>query len=180
MIKNKQNYVIIVNEKDEWLGYVEKMQAHKEGLLHRAFSVFVMNNNNEILLQRRALDKYHSGGLWSNTCCSHPWVGESTMAAAHRRLVEEMGFDCELEKLFTHKYKLGMDNGLFEHEYDHVYFGVYNGDLDINKDEVAEYKFVPINELDCWLEKRPMDFTAWFRLLWPEYCKQYLMSAKVA
>ena len=120
MLYDKNN-VIVVNEKDEWLGSMEKLLAHKEGVLHRAFSVFVVNDKNELLLQQRAEGKYHSGGLWSNTCCSHPAPGESTTAAAHRRLQEEMGFDCDIEKIFELRYKSDVGNGLIENEYDHIY-----------------------------------------------------------
>lgn len=180
MQAKEKELVILVNEKDEWLGSAEKLKAHKDGLLHRAFSVFVLNDNNEVLLQQRALDKYHSGGLWSNACCSHPRVGESTIAAAHRRLEEEMGFDCDVEQVFTYKYKADVGGGLTEHEYDHVFIGYYSGAVSINKDEAADYKYVPIDEVNCWLEKRPQNFTEWFRMIWPEFLKYFAQRKKVA
>lgn len=180
MQNNNNDQVILVNERDEWVGSADKMKAHKEGLLHRAFSVFVMNSNNEILLHQRALDKYHSGGLWTNACCSHPRVGESTHAAAHRRLQEEMGFDCEVEQVFTYCYKSEVNNGLIEHEFDHVYFGYYDGDIKPNKAEVNEYKFLPISEVTCWMEKQPQNFTPWFKMLWPEFLEYFATRKKVA
>lgn len=179
-MQNNNDQVILVNDHDEWIGAADKMKAHKEGLLHRAFSVFVMNSNNEVLLQQRASDKYHSGGLWTNTCCSHPRVGESTHAAAHRRLQEEMGFDCEVEQIFTYKYQAAVGNGLTEHEYDHVYFGYYDGDVALNKEEAKDYKYLPISEVSCWLEKRPENFTEWFRMIWPEFLKYFAERKKVA
>lgn len=115
--------VILVNELDQETGLMEKMEAHEKGLLHRAFSVFIMNDQGDMLLQQRALDKYHSGGLWTNACCSHPLPGEAVEAAAHRRLSEEMGFDCPLRELFQFTYRTEFDNGLIEHEYDHVWTG---------------------------------------------------------
>jgi len=119
--------VILVNEQDEQVGIMEKMQAHREGKLHRAFSVFIFNNKREMLLQQRALNKYHSGGLWTNACCSHPKPNESTEAAAKRRLKEELGFETTLEKNFDFTYKADFENGLTEYEFDHVFSGVYNG-----------------------------------------------------
>lgn len=159
--------VILVNEKDEKIGLADKMQAHTFGLLHRAFSVFVLNNKNEMLIHKRALSKYHSGGLWTNACCSHPKDGETTLAAAHRRLKEELGIDCEIKELFTHLYKLEVDNKLTEHEYDHVYIGKFSNEIQANPEEVAEYKYIPINDLLKWIEKEPTIFTAWFRALLP-------------
>ena len=179
-MQNNNDQVILVNDHDEWVGAADKMKAHKEGLLHRAFSVFVINSNNEVLLQQRAPDKYHSGGLWTNTCCSHPRVGESTHAAAHRRLQEEMGFDCEVEQIFTYKYKAPVGNELTEHEYDHIYIGFYDGDVQINKQEVEDHKYLPVSEVSCWLEKRPEHFTQWFRMIWPEFLKYFAERKKVA
>lgn len=161
--------VILVNEQDEWLGTMEKLEAHQKGLLHRAFSVFVVNDKNEMLLQQRADGKYHSGGLWSNTCCSHPAPGESTMAAAHRRLQEEMGFDCEIEPIFTLRYKSDVGNGLIENEYDHIYVGRFNGSVHINAEEAKSYQYIEISKLEEWLKNEPEAFTAWFHLALPKF-----------
>lgn len=161
--------VILVNERDEWLGTMEKLEAHKKGALHRAFSVFVTNDKNELLLQQRADGKYHSGGLWSNTCCSHPAAGESTLSGAHRRLQEELGFDCELEPIFTLRYKSDVGNGLIENEYDHIYIGQYNGHVAANAEEVQDYRYVSVDELQDWIERSPNEFTAWFHLALPKF-----------
>ena len=179
-MQNDNDQVILVNEHDEWVGAAEKMKAHKEGLLHRAFSVFIMNSDNEVLLHQRASDKYHSGGLWTNACCSHPRVGESTLAAAHRRLQEEMGFDCDVEQIFTYIYHADVGNGLTEHEYDHIYFGYYDGYVNANKNEVQDHKYISITEVNCWLEKRPENFTQWFRMIWPEFLKYFAERKRVA
>ncbi len=161
-------YVQLVNTEDENLGVMEKMEAHRSGLLHRAVSVFVMNSKNEMLLQRRALHKYHSAGLWSNACCTHPRPGEATPAAAHRRLMEEMGLNCNLQWVFNRIYRAALDNGLTEHEYDHIFTG-YSDDIPAgDPEEVAEYMYLSLEEIDGLLAKKPDDFTVWFRLLYPE------------
>jgi len=164
-----RNDVILVNEQDEWLGTIEKLAAHKEGLLHRAFSVFVLNDKGELLLQQRADTKYHSGGLWSNTCCSHPIPHESTIAGAHRRLVEEMGFDCELEPLFTLRYEASVGNGLTENEYDHIYKGIYNGIINPEPEEVKDTRYISIHDLHVWMQKEPDAFTPWLHLALPKF-----------
>jgi isopentenyl-diphosphate delta-isomerase len=157
--------VILVDELDNEIGTKEKMQAHKEALLHRAFSVFIFNKKGELLLQRRALNKYHSPGLWTNTCCSHPRPNEILMNAVKRRLVEEMGFDCDLFYQFNFIYKASLDQGMTEHELDHVYFGTYEGEIIINPEEVSEYKFVSITELEININKQPHLFTEWFKIV---------------
>ena len=157
--------VILVDELDNEIGTKEKMQAHKEALLHRAFSVFIFNKKRELLLQRRALKKYHSPGLWTNTCCSHPRPNEILINAAKRRLVEEMGFDCDLFYQFNFIYKASLDQGMTEHELDHVYFGTYEGEIIINPEEVSEYKFVSITELEININKQPHLFTEWFKIV---------------
>src|ERR1700733_15003891 len=134
--------VILVDETDTPLGKMEKMEAHRKALLHRAFSVFIFNSKGEMLLQRRAPGKYHSGGLWTNACCSHPRPGEETSQAAKRRLFEELGFTTPLEKIFDFTYKSEFDNGLTEHEYDHVYVGQYDQGVYPNQEEVCEYMFL--------------------------------------
>src|SRR6186713_1579239 len=118
--------VILVSEHDDMVGIMDKMEAHKQGLLHRAFSVFIFNSKGEMLLQQRAFNKYHSGGLWTNACCGHPSPGEQTVAAARRRLMEEMGFTTGLEELFDFTYQHAFENGLTEHEYDHVFAGTWD------------------------------------------------------
>lgn len=171
----KTNEVILVNQKDEWLGTMEKLKAHKEGSLHRALSVFIFNNKNQLLLQQRAAGKYHSGGLWSNSCCSHPAPGESSMAAAHRRLKEELGFDCNLQEIFTVTYHANVNNELTENEYDHIFIGSYDGSISPNVAEVQEYKFISLSDLETELNKKPGDFTPWLHIIFPKI-KAYLNS----
>lgn len=156
--------VVLVDEFDVELGIMEKMEAHRKGVLHRAFSIFIFNSNNELMLQQRALEKYHSGGLWTNTCCSHPRKGELLIDAAHRRLVEEMGFDCDLHKAFDFIYKATSDNGLIEHEYDHVFMGVFDGSPTIVPDEVMRYKYISIPALVVDVAINPESYTEWFKI----------------
>lgn len=154
--------VILVNEHDEPIGEMEKMEAHEKGILHRAFSVFIFNSRGELLLQRRALNKYHSAGLWTNTCCSHPRPGENTLAAAQRRLKEEMGMDTELKLKSVFTYKTKFDNNLTEHEVDHVFVGTSNEDPKINKDEVDSYEWKSLDEVKKEILSSPENFTTWF------------------
>jgi isopentenyl-diphosphate delta-isomerase len=164
----KSGQVILVDDSDKAVGAIEKMEAHKEGLLHRAFSVFIFNSRGEMLLQRRALNKYHSGGLWTNSCCSHPQPGEETYGAAARRLQEEMGFVTVLEKIFDFVYKVDFDNGLTEHEFDHVFAGEYEGPIDFNPDEVMDYCYKSMDEIRSDLRDQSTKFTVWFRLAFPK------------
>ena len=143
-MSTKQDHVLLVDERDHLLGTMEKMEAHQKGLLHRAFSIFIFNDKNELLLQKRAMGKYHSAGLWTNTCCSHQRLGESTMEAAHRRLQEEMGFVVDLQESISFIYKAPFENGLTEHEYDHILIGKYNDRPNINLEEVANWKWMPL------------------------------------
>lgn len=166
------NEVILVNESDEQVGTMEKIEAHQKALLHRAFSVFIFNSKGEMLLQQRAENKYHSPGLWTNACCSHPAPGEETGNAAERRLKEELGFNTGLKKLFSFTYKVGFDNGLTEHEYDHVFTGIYDGDIYPNKEEVKDYCFKPVEEIREALEQTPEKFTPWFRIAFPVVIKK--------
>ncbi len=161
-------HVILVNKNDEQVGIAEKMEAHRQGLLHRAFSVFIFNSKGEMLLQQRALKKYHSGGLWTNACCSHPKPGDDTLSAAMIRLREEMGFETNLEKIFDFVYKAEFDNGLTEHEFDHVFAGEYDGKIDFNKEEVMDYCYKDIPEIQESLLTHPGKYTAWFQLAFPE------------
>jgi isopentenyl-diphosphate delta-isomerase len=160
--------VVLVNEKDEPVGTMEKMAAHEQAILHRAFSVFVFNNNGDVLMQQRAFSKYHSGGLWTNTCCSHPRPGEPVLDAAHRRLQEEMGFTTSLTKAFDFTYKAVFENGLTEHEFDHVIIGQYDGLVEFNPNEVAAYAFMQVQELERQIQETPERFTAWFHIAYPK------------
>ncbi|PWJ38459.1 isopentenyl-diphosphate Delta-isomerase [Sediminitomix flava] len=156
--------VILVNEKDEQIGLMEKLEAHEKGVLHRAFSIFIFNQKNQLLLQRRALEKYHSGGLWTNTCCSHPRNNESNLDAAIRRLDEEMGFTTPLEDCFSFIYKSDFENGLIEHELDHVFVGYYDKEPDINLEEVCEWKWLEPEKILEEIRENPEQFTTWFRI----------------
>jgi len=156
--------VMLVDEQDRIQGTIEKMKAHEEGLLHRAFSVFIFNTKGEMLLQRRALEKYHSGGLWTNACCSHPLPGEDTLVAAHRRLQEELGFDTKLEKIFDFIYRHSFDNGLTEYEFDHVFAGSYDETINANPAEVMDTIYMSMPEIRQQLQDQPEKFTAWFVL----------------
>lgn len=160
--------VILVDQFDKQIGTMEKMQAHKEGVLHRAFSIFVFNSNNELLLHKRASNKYHSAGLWTNTCCSHPRPNERIVDAAKRRIKEEMGFECEVKPLYEFIYYQPLENGLSEHELDHVLIGKYNDAPEVNKDEVDEWKYETIENIDKELKEKPEAYTAWFKLIYPK------------
>jgi len=151
--------VILVNELDEVIGQMEKMEAHLKGELHRAFSIFIFNSKGEMLLQQRALKKYHSGGLWTNACCSHPRPMETTLEAANRRLKEEMGFSTDLTKAFDFMYKVQFSNSLFENEFDHVFVGYYDGKVEINVDEVESYAFRTLEIIDLRIQQHPNYFT---------------------
>ncbi len=163
-MKDNEEQVILVDSNDNQLGTMEKMEAHIKAVLHRAFSVFVFNDRGELMLQQRALSKYHTPGLWANTCCSHPRSGEEVMQAAHRRMVEEMGFDCELTKLFDFVYKAALEKGLSEHEFDHVFVGTYNGEPVINKGEVETWRWRSMDDIAADLKVRPEEYTIWFRI----------------
>ena len=166
--------VILVNEQDIELGVMEKMEAHEKALLHRAFSVFIFNNHHELLLQQRAISKYHSGGLWTNTCCSHPRPGEAVADAALRRLKEEMGFETALSKAFDFTYKAPFSNGLTEHEFDHVFVGTYIGTIEPNADEVENYAYYSLAAIEEMLQKNPDDFTVWFHIAFPKVRDWYM------
>lgn len=154
--------VILVNEGDFEIGTMEKLKAHQEGVLHRAFSVFIFNSEGEILLQQRAFDKYHSAGLWSNTCCSHPRPGEDTLQAAKRRLKEEMGIETELEFSYDFIYRREFDNGLIEHELDHIFVGLSDDPPVINKAEVADWKYMKPMDIRKHMYLNPGEYTYWF------------------
>jgi isopentenyl-diphosphate delta-isomerase len=156
--------VILVDTLDRPLGSMEKLEAHKKGVLHRAFSVFIFNSEEQLLLQRRAFTKYHSAGLWTNTCCSHPHPGEDTMLAAKRRLKEEMGMEAELHYKTNFIYRTEFDNDLTEHEFDHIFFGVSNKEPVINKNEVSSYKWLSAEEVKTEIKSNPGQFTSWFKI----------------
>lgn len=161
--------VILVDSEDRELGTCEKLKAHQEGLLHRAFSIFIFNSKDEMLLHQRAHEKYHSGGLWTNACCSHPRPGESLPCATERRLLEEVGFTCPVKPFGTLLYRAEVDQELIEHEFDHLFIGTYDGPIDCaNPREVAALRWIAISELLEEMAKSPEQFTAWFRLALPK------------
>ena len=160
--------VILVNENDEQTGTMEKIEAHQKGLLHRAFSVFVFNSKGEMLLQQRAPGKYHNGGLWTNTCCSHPLPDEDVLTGANRRLLEEMGFTTLLSPAFNFTYQATFANGLTEHEYDYVFTGSYDGKVEIDESEVSDYCFKTINDIEASLQMDPQKYTEWFKIAFPQ------------
>jgi isopentenyl-diphosphate delta-isomerase len=164
----KEEMVILVNERDDFLGTMEKLEAHRKGVLHRAFSIFIFNSKGEMLLQQRAFSKYHSGGLWTNACCSHPFPGEEVQNAAKRRLQEEMGFDTPVKKIFDFVYRAGFDNGLTEHEFDHVFAGEYEDVINFNPDEVNDFCYRGMDEIRSTLISHPQKYTAWFRIAFPK------------
>ncbi|WP_374365087.1 isopentenyl-diphosphate Delta-isomerase [Cloacibacterium sp.] len=161
--------VVLVTEKDEVLGLMEKMQAHENGILHRAFSVFLYNSKGEMLLQKRAAEKYHSPNQWTNACCSHPRMEETYEQAAKRRIKEELGIDCELEEKFWFIYKADVGQNLWEHELDHVFVGNYEGEFNLNKEEVSEVRYISLENLNIELENNPEKFTEWFKIILEEY-----------
>ena len=171
--------VILVDKNDEEIGIEEKVKAHQEGKLHRAFSIFIFNSKGQLLLQRREKTKYHCGGLWSNTCCSHPRPGETLKDATHRRLKEEMGFDCEIKKSFHFVYQVEFNNGLIENEYDHVFIGKFDGDPNPNPDEVDAWKWVSIDGLKEDIDKNPEQYTPWLKIIIKEHFVEGFFSLKL-
>ncbi|NLI11774.1 isopentenyl-diphosphate Delta-isomerase [Pelotomaculum propionicicum] len=161
-----QEYVTLVDENDKVVGVAEKIDAHKNPKLHRAFSIFITNSKGEFLIQQRAENKYHCPGMWANTCCGHPRPGESLEEAAHRRLQEEMGFDTRMVKVFSFIYKTEFENGLTEKEYDHVFVGKWDGIPKKNINEVADYKWISRDILEEDIKKNPEIYTSWFKIAW--------------
>src|SRR5699024_10054624 len=161
----EKEHVILVDENDRPIGTMKKIEAHRTALLHRAFSVFIVNDDHQIMIQKRAEHKYHSPGLWANTCCSHQRKGENSIEAGKRRLMEEMGFTTELRETATFIYKAPFDNGLTEHEFDHILVGHYNEDPHINPEEVADWKWVDIDALRKDVSENPGKYTAWFKII---------------
>ncbi len=172
-----EEYVILVDEDDNQIGLMPKMMAHEKALLHRAFSVFIFNDNNELMLQQRAMHKYHSPGLWTNTCCSHQREGESNIEAGQRRLKEEMGFETELKETTSFIYTAPFDNGLTEHELDHVMVGTYNDEPLINTDEVADWKWMQLEAVKTDIEKNPNLYTAWFKIIFEKFYEHINISS---
>lgn len=161
--------VILVDEQDNETGLMDKMEAHQKGLLHRAISVFILNDKRELLLQQRADGKYHSPGLWTNTCCTHPRQGESVRSAAARRLQEEMGMEAKLKKAFSFIYNAPMGNGLVEHEYDHVFIGHSNSQPVPDEHEVKAWRYVSVDVLDKEIKLQPGKFTEWFKICYEDH-----------
>lgn len=168
----EKEFVILVDEHDNEVGTMEKMEAHTSGTLHRALSVFVFNSEGKWLMHRRAVDKYHSGGLWTNACCSHPRQGEATIDAATRRLNEEMGMSCMIHHQFSFVYKASLDKNLIEHELDHVFIGYSDSKPEPNPTEVAEWKYLSSEELEGELQESSSKYTEWFKLIYPRLIKE--------
>jgi isopentenyl-diphosphate delta-isomerase len=166
------DFVILVNKNDKKIGLMPKMEAHKKGALHRAFSVFIFNNKNELMIQKRNINKYHSPGLWTNTCCSHQKDGESNISAGKRRLLEEMGFCVELNEVGSFIYNVGVDNGLIEHELDYILVGKYNGNVKINSDEVDNWKWMSLDNIKDDIRIRSKNYTEWFKIIMDNYYTQ--------
>lgn len=164
-----QNQIILVDKNNSVIGIEDKLIAHKEALLHRAFSIFIFNDKEELLIQRRALGKYHTPGLWSNTCCSHQKAGETTIEAANNRLKEEMGFNCELMEVYSLIYKIKLNLKLWEHEFDHILIGYYNGEVFPNSKEVSEYKWIRFETLKSEIILNNKIFTPWFKIILERY-----------
>ena len=164
-----EELVVLVNEKDEQIGLMPKMEAHEKAVLHRAFSVFILNDANELMLQQRALHKYHSPGLWTNTCCSHQREGESNIEAGTRRLQEEMGFVTALKETTSFIYKAPFDNGLTEHELDHIMVGNFNDCPVINEDEVAAWKWMSLEDVKEDIDRNPNQYTVWFKIIFQKF-----------
>ena len=169
MEENNENYVILVDEKDNPLGTMEKIEAHEKARLHRAFSVFIYNSKNELMLQQRALTKYHTPGLWTNTCCSHQKLEESNIEAGKRRLQEEMGFFTELKETISFIYKAPFENGLTEHEFDYILVGEYENDPQPNPDEVHDWKWMSLDDIENDINKNPSLYTEWFKIIFEKH-----------
>jgi len=173
-----EEQVILVNENDEQIGLMPKMEAHEKALLHRAFSVFVFNDKNELMLQQRTAHKYHSPKLWTNTCCSHQRAGESNIEAGKRRLQEEMGFVTELEESISFIYKAPFDNGLTEHEYDHILIGKYQNAPNINPEEVLDWKWMSLESVKSDMSLKPELYTEWFKIIFEKFYEHINITEK--
>ena len=169
-----EEHVILVDEKDQQIGLMEKIEAHEKALLHRAFSVFIFNEKGELMLQQRAASKYHSPLLWTNTCCSHQREGENNVKAGRRRLQEEMGFVTDVKEVFSFIYKAPFDNGLTEHEFDHVMIGRYDNEPNINKKEAENYKWMTLDNVKTDIEENPTIYTEWFKIIFDKSYKKLI------
>ena len=165
----EDDQVVLVDQADNSIGQMGKIEAHQRGQLHRAFSILIFNQQGELLIQKRSSNKYHSAGLWANTCCSHPRPDETIQAAAHRRLAEEMGFDCHIREVTSFIYKTFFDNGLCEHELDHVLIGEYDGKIEPDANEVSEWKYISLDDLRVSLVRSPHLYTEWFKLIFSKF-----------
>ncbi len=170
---NIEELVVLVNENDQKIGLMPKIEAHEKGLLHRAFSVFIFNSKGELMLQKRALEKYHSPGLWTNTCCSHQRDGESTIVAGKRRLMEEMGFTTLLKESISFIYKVSFENGLTEHEFDHILVGYYDQPPKINPFEVSDWKWMSMMDIKEDMIINSSHYTAWFKIIFNKYLSAF-------
>jgi len=179
MVDAIEERVVLVDEFDQEMGTLGKLEAHVEGKLHRAISVFLFNDAGEMLLQQRALSKYHSGGLWSNACCSHPRPGELPLDAAERRLFEEMGIHCELEKVLEFTYRAVLDQGLTEHEFDHVFVGRFNAEPRPRPEEVCAWKWIDAETLEKEAASNPENYTAWFKIVLKQILSQFPRPAEL-
>jgi len=168
------NRVVLVDKNNNEIGTEDKLDAHKKGLLHRAFSIFIFNDNNQILLQKRSDVKYHSAGLWSNTCCSHPYNDKPLVEYANTRLIQEMGIQSNLKEFFSFIYRAKLSNGLIEFEYDHVFFGKYNSDPILNIDEASSFKWINFKQLQLEIEENPTKFTFWLKKIVKDYSKYFI------
>lgn len=171
--KENDNLLILVDANDKVTGFRNKLEVHQHGLLHRAFSVFIFNSKGELLLQKRDVSKYHSGGLWTNTCCSHPLKNEELSIAVKRRLKEEMGIDCQTDFQFTFIYKAEVGNGLTEHELDHVFFGYSDEFPKLNLNEASDWKYISKKDLENEIKNNPVNYTAWLKICWSEIEKKW-------
>ena len=177
MVNSKENYVILVDEHDNSLGTMEKIEAHEKARLHRAFSVFIYNSKNELMLQQRALTKYHTPGLWTNTCCSHQKLEETNIEAGKRRLQEEMGFATDLKETISFIYKAPFENGLTEHEYDYILVGEYNEDPKPNPEEVNAWKWISLTDLEKDVKQHPEKYTEWFKIIFEKHKSEMVKSS---
>ncbi len=168
-----EQFVVLVDKNDRDLGIMEKMKAHIEGVLHRAFSIFIFNSKGELMIHQRALTKYHSPGLWTNTCCSHPQLNQSVLDNAHTRLQEEMGFDCGFSEAFTFLYNAEVGQGLIEHEFDHVFIGISESQPNINPDEVESWKYMSMDDLRTDIKDNPAIYTVWFKIAFEEVSEHF-------
>lgn len=174
---DNKEYVILVDENDRMTGTMEKMEAHVKGVLHRAFSIFIFNTKGQLLLQQRAMQKYHSSGKWTNTCCSHPRPGEDTVTAAKRRLAEEMGLQCPLQPMFDFIYHAEVNQGMTEHEFDHVFWGITDTLPSLNPDEAMAYRYENLTDLEFDIKAHPTQYTQWFKLCFDRVKSSYIQKA---